>query len=720
MASRGLDFGAIRAAQPRWPPYVRPATNVRRSYKKSRRATEGLIPTISSTTNKSEAVTLCPTKPTVPYQAFPSLSILLQTTSCGAPIRHYGSTLLSPHNLCVYIIFSGCFNRPGESPGSQYQPTPSSHRKTRRHSAFRPFRSIGKHRAHGDHSVRGSSPNVAIAAVVPTAPGQIGVNPPTAPKIELHTSFTDEPMTVTLKGAATPTVAPALITAVVAEGYLNIGLAPKLADKLQQIAQKIPPCGGALAKRLPVKVKGRQVAAPACGFEGFASRVAQETELTDWALLEAQLDQALTGAMNWGAEAAAHVIQLVSSGDMTAVWASLSSQCNIVTAGAGLVTWQLFNILYASLHTNDVSSMKGIALHAETISRTETEYKTDDKCKKEERDWTKCKKDDCKGDKNNFRTTGDQTGCPCKGSEIRQIGQIGQMRPPAYAEAFANLAIVPLFGKHNVLKAPECDSTARFNYPFKDWKVPGMALAFSNGPAKDLGEESITAYNGTYKFTFGWFPKSGGKCSTSSVNPMLNYMVDDPSLNCREGSVENTLFGSGKMETDCGTIKWSIKMSDNTVIVDPVLGGGAPPATGLAATPRFCYDPNAESWTGKNSKPDEVVRLYPVPKPAGVTTDYIDGVLYGFRVDWNRGRDGCSAEELAKIPGGSLQEILPADSEGDGSCVDLMVQAWEKCDAQYGGNMGGFYDVGCLQYSFRPDNPVPHIVPKTPLKGGDN
>ncbi|KAM7215285.1 hypothetical protein V8F06_009336 [Rhypophila decipiens] len=272
-----------------------------------------------------------------------------------------------------------------------------------------------------------------------------------------------------------------------------------------------------------------------------------------------------------------------------------------------------------------------------------------------------------------------------------------------------------------------------------------MTLAFSNGPAKDLDKEAITAYNGTYKFTFGWFPKSGSKCSTSSINPMLNYMVDDPSLNCREGSVENTLFGSGKMETDCGTIKWSIKMSDNTVIVDPVLGGGPPPTTGgLDSSPRFCYDPKAEAWTGRNVvkatleseakkaceafaakgpvqfKPDEAVRLYPVPKQAGVTTDYIDGVLYGFRVDWNRGREGCSAEELAKIPGGSLQEMLPADSEGDGSCVNLMVQAWEKCDAQYGGNMGGFYDVGCLQYSFRPDNPMPHIVPKTPLVGGDN
>ncbi|KAK4209211.1 hypothetical protein QBC37DRAFT_404521 [Rhypophila decipiens] len=583
------------------------------------------------------------------------------------------------------------------------------------------------------------APNVAIAAVEPTAPGQIGVNPPTAPKIELHTSFTDEPMTVTLKGAATPTVAPALVTAVVAEGYLNIGLAPKLADKLQEIAQQIPPCGGALAKRHPVKVKGRQVAAPACGFDGFASRVAQETELTDWALLEAQLDQALTGAMNWGADAAAHVIQLVSSGEMTAVWASLSSQRNIVTAGAGLVTWQLFKTMYESLHLNAVSSMKGIALHPDTISKTETEYKTDDKCKKEEKDRTQCKKDDCKGDKNNFCTTGDQTGCPCKGSEIRQIGQ---MRPPSYAEAFANLPIVPLFDKESVLKAPECDSAARFNYPLNDWKV--MALAFSNGPAKDLGKEAITAYNGTYKFTFGWFPKSESKCSTSSVNPMLNYMVDDPSLNCREGSVENTLLGSGKMETDCGTIKWSIKMSDNTVIVDPVLGGGPPPTTGLDSSPRFCYDPKAEAWTGKKVvkatlekeakkaceafaakgpvqfKPDEAVRLYPVPKPAGVTTDYIDGVLYGFRVDWNRGREGCSAEELAKIPGGSLQEILPADSEGDGSCVNLMVQAWEKCDAQYGGNMGGFYDVGCLQYSFRPDNPMPHIVPKTPLEGGDN
>ncbi|KAM7202933.1 hypothetical protein V8F20_004180 [Naviculisporaceae sp. PSN 640] len=584
-------------------------------------------------------------------------------------------------------------------------------------------------------------PGVAIAAIEPTAPGQIGVNPPTTPKIELHTSFTEEPMTVTLKDSASPTVAPALVTAVVAEGYLNIGLAPELADKLQEIAKQIPPCGAAVAKRnpppAPLKVKGRQVTGPACGFDGFASRVAQESELTDWALLEAQLDQALTEAMNFAVETAGGVIQLVSSADMTAVWASLSSQSNIVTAGAGLITWQLFKTLYESLHVNAVSSMKGIAIHAESVTKTETDYKTDEKqCKKEEQDRPKCKKDDCKGDKNNFCTTGDQSGCPCRGSEIKQIGQ---MRPPAYVEAVANLPIITLFGEQNVVKAPECDSTARFNYPLNDWKV--MALAFSDGPAKDLTKEAITAYNGTYKFTFGWFPKSGSQCSTTSVNPMLNYMVDDPALNCREGSVDDTIFGSGKMETDCGTIKWSIKMPDNTVIVPPVIND-PPPTTGLDATPRFCYDPKAESWTGKNVvkatleeqakkaceafaakgpyefKPDTVVRLYPVPKPAGVTTDYILGVLYGFRLDWNRGREGCSAEELGNIPGGSLQEILPV--EGDGSCSALMVQAWEKCDAQYGGNMGGFYDVGCLQYSFRPDNPMPHTVPKTPLKGGDD
>lgn len=292
-------------------------------------------------------------------------------------------------------------------------------------------------------------------------------------------------------------------------------------------------------------------------------------------------------------------------------------------------------------------------------------------------------------------------------------------RPGKYNTAYANMP--PLFGKKNVVKPPTCDSGARFNYPLKDWKTyvsfshPGlprcshmtnihpfrMANAFSSGPAKDLSKEAITAYNSTYKFTFGWFP-NGQKCATSSVNSMLNYMMDQPTLNCREFSVENTLFGSGKMETDCGTVKWSVKMNGDIVFVDPVINTG--PKTGIEAPPqRFCYDPKTEPWTGQNvvkatleaqakkackvfadkgdyvlNNPKEPVRMVPVPGMAGDRTDFIDGVLYGFRLQWNRYREGCTPEELAKTPGEIKQRILPV--EGDGSCSALMMQAWEKCN----------------------------------------
>ena len=237
---------------------------------------------------------------------------------------------------------------------------------------------------------------------------------------------------------------------------------------------------------------------------------------------------------------------------------------------------------------------------------------------------------------------------------------------------------------------------------------PRMAFKFPNGQAKGLDKEAMTAFNGTYKFTFGWAPNAdaatnaGSKCRQASVNSMLDYMVDEPARGCREGSVDNTLFGSGKMETDCGTVRWSIKMPDGTVFVDPVIND---PSTGLDTSPRFCYDKNVQPWTGQTVVKQtleeqakiacekflkagdhfftgkEAVRLHPVSPAAGFGTpiEQHGGVTYGFRLDWNRGREGCSAEELAKIPGGTSQPILPV--EGDGSCSALMVQAWEKCDS---------------------------------------
>jgi len=230
-------------------------------------------------------------------------------------------------------------------------------------------------------------PGVAIAAVEPTAPGQIGVNPPTTPKIELHTSFTDQPMTVTVSGAPTPTVAAALVTATVADGYLNIGLAPKLGDKLAEIAKQIPPCGGAVVKRLAstaVKIKGRQTA-PLCGLDGFASRVSQETGLVDWELLGAQIKQAVTEAMGWeGIDI--KFIQLIGGPGVRAAWALAVS--NPELALGGMMATQVLKGLYESFHLHAGSAgMKGVAFDTKGMAPSQTEYKTDGKtCKAEEKD----------------------------------------------------------------------------------------------------------------------------------------------------------------------------------------------------------------------------------------------------------------------------------------------------------------------------------------------
>lgn len=230
------------------------------------------------------------------------------------------------------------------------------------------------------------APGVAIAAVVPTASGQIGVNPPAAPKIELHTSFTDEPVTVTLKGATKPTIAPALVTATVAEGFLNIGLAPKLADKLLEIAKQVPPCGAPKAKRLPpvaVKVKGRQVDGVLCAFDGFVSRVAQELELVDWELLGAQLSERITSAMKFDGIPAS--IQLIASEGLKAALAALYKNQGL--AVGGLIVGELLLALYETFHLNGISSFKGIAFDTHSVKPSQTEYKTDVKtCKQEEKD----------------------------------------------------------------------------------------------------------------------------------------------------------------------------------------------------------------------------------------------------------------------------------------------------------------------------------------------
>src|SRR4051812_29493873 len=129
-----------------------------------------------------------------------------------------------------------------------------------------------------------------------------------------------------------------------------------------------------------------------------------------------------------------------------------------------------------------------------------------------------------------------------------------------------------------------------------------MARAFSSGPASDTTKEVIHGYSNTYKFSFGWFPNDyskAGKCEYM-LQHMLNYFMDDPARGCREASVNNTIFGSGKMDTVCGTVKWAINLA-NPVDVPAFV---PPPATQQEAE-RWCFDPR--EWAGHGPVSAEAV-----------------------------------------------------------------------------------------------------------------
>ncbi|SPO07056.1 uncharacterized protein DNG_09750 [Cephalotrichum gorgonifer] len=164
---------------------------------------------------------------------------------------------------------------------------------------------------------------IQIAAIVPTEPGQIGINPPPAEptyaNIEIHREYyTVEDGTTKWVGpdhsfinVATTTVTQpggetsvATITKGVSvskneKGGLDIVLPPAIKLKLEEIAKQVTPCP-AKRRRRTVGNQKRQ-GAPACGLADFVQRVGGDAELQS-SFAEPLTDQAWEVDSGYGSD----------------------------------------------------------------------------------------------------------------------------------------------------------------------------------------------------------------------------------------------------------------------------------------------------------------------------------------------------------------------------------------------------------------------------------